>query len=309
MSINDKVKLNSGTEMPLFGFGTWKLAGDDTTVAVRTAIESGYRLIDCASIYANEDKVGVAIDEAIQSGKVKREDLFIVSKLWNTHHSKEHAKGALEQTLKDLKVDYLDLYLIHYPASFEFAGYDLKTSPGIPRDEKDNIRFGKATLQETWEAMEDLFASGKVKNIGFCNYSMVTVLDLLTYAKVAPAVLQLELHPYNNRSELVNFVKSKGIHIMSYSTLGSGKEGPMQDPKIGEIAKKYSKTPAQVLLRWAFQSGYTIIPKSSKPQRVKENADIFNFKLSDDEMTLINGMDRKLVVCDTREYWRFPIDV
>jgi len=296
--------------MPLHGLGTWKMS--QAREPVKAAIEQGYRLIDCAAVYKNEIEVGKGLADAFGSGLCKREDLFIVSKLWNTCHAPEHVAPALDSTLKNLGVEYLDLYLIHWPVSFEFTGsVDLAVAPFANRDENGLIKFGKAPLYQTWKAMEDLLATGKVRAIGISNYNMQTLLDLLTYANVIPHVLQLECHPYNTRHELIAYAKSKGMHIMSYSTLGSGKEGPLQDAKVLEIATKHKKSSAQVLLRWATQMGYTVMPKSSHAERVKENgpAELFSFTLDKDEVSAISALDRKHMVCDMREYWKFPIDV
>lgn len=308
-SVATSVVLNNGTKMPLHGFGTWKLNGQECATAVQTAMENGYPLLDCAPVYGNEDKVGEGLAAAISSGKVKREDVFVVSKLWNTHHNKEHVEGALDQTLKDLRVDYLDLYLIHWPCSMAFTGYDLKKDSAIPRPggEDSDIQFGTASLQETWEAMEALLATGKVRAIGVSNWSIIQLLDLFTYAKVKPAVNQIEVHPENTRWELVDFCQKRGIHVQAFSSLGSGKEGPLTNKHIVEIAKKHGKTPAQICLRWAIQRKVTVIPKSATLERVKENGDVWSFSLSEEDMKAISALNVGKVVCDMRDYWGFPI--
>jgi len=295
--------------MPIHGIGTWKLDRNDCKKAVLTAIELDYRLIDCAAVYKNEDKVGEALAEAFQTGSVERKDMFVTSKLWNTCHSKKHVKGALEQTLKDLQLEYLDLYLMHFPVAFQFTGYDLKNAVELPRDQNGNLLFEKASIQETWQAMEELLESGKVRAIGICNFNIVCLLDLLTYCKYVPSVLQMEVHPYYTREELIKFAKSKGIQIEAYASLGSGKEGLMKDKVVVELAKKYNKTVAQVLLRWAIEHEYIVIPKSSHEARIKENRNIFDFKLSREDVEKLDKLNRNLMTVDTREYWGFPTNV
>jgi len=294
----------------LHGLGTWRMEGPETKTAVGAAIDMGYRLIDCAAVYKNEDLVGEAITEAIAGGKVKREDLFVTSKLWNTHHKKEHVQGALDQTLKDLKLDYLDLYLMHFPVAFEFTGFDLKKAEWLPKDQNGNIRFARGvSLLETWQAMESLLDTGKVRAIGICNYTMIPLLDLLAYCKVPPAVLQMEIHPYNTRAELANFARSKGIHIEAYGSIGSGKTSLLKDPKVKELANKYHKTEAQVLLRWALEHKYTIIPKSMNVKRIKEDFELYDFKLDQQDVKALDSLNKNEFVVDTREYWGFPIFV
>jgi diketogulonate reductase-like aldo/keto reductase len=296
----------NGIKMPTLLFGTWKIPKELAAESVKQAVKVGYRGIDCAAIYGNEKEVGKGLKELFDSG-IKRTDLFITSKLWNTCHSKEHVKGALDQTLRDLQLDYLDLYMIHWPVSFQFTGYDLK--PEIPRDKNGEISFGNASLQETWKAMEDLLSTGKVRSIGVSNYPIICMLDLFTYAKIKPVINQIEIHPYNTRYELVEFLKSRNINPMAYSSLGSGKEGPLSDPFINELSKKYHKTPAQILIRWSMQRGHSVIAKSNHPDRIVENFQVLDFEISQEDIAKINKLDRKQVVCDTREYWSFPMDV
>jgi diketogulonate reductase-like aldo/keto reductase len=305
-----QITLNNGIKIPQIGLGTWKLSGKEAKPVIKKAVQTGYRMFDCAPVYGNEDTIGEAFQEILKEGTIKREEMFVTSKLWNTHHSKEHVKGALEQTLKDLRLAYLDLYLMHFPESMQYTGYNLREVETIPKDSSKNILFGKATVQETWQAMEGLLESGKVKAIGICNFNIISLLDLLTYCKIVPSVLQMEVHPCYNRKELIEFASSRGIHTEAYASLGSGKKGgPSEDPKVKEIAKKHSRTVAQVLLRWAVQQKYVVIPKTSSESRLKENFDILDFELDSKDMEVLSNMDRRMITMDTREYWGFPVDV
>ncbi|EME30405.1 aldo/keto reductase [Galdieria sulphuraria] len=299
--------LNTGAKVPLVGFGTWKAEPGRVGEAVRTALEAGYRHIDCAAVYGNEKEIGQVFKEIFSSGKVKRSDVFVTSKLWNTCHKKEHVIEACKQTLKDLQLDYLDLYLIHWPCAFEFAGLPITEENTIPKNKKGEIAFAKVPLQETWKAMEELQKQGLVKAIGVSNYRIVELLDLLSYCEIVPAVNQIEVHPYNQRKDLKEFCESRGIHVTAYSPLGSGKEGPLQDSVVRSISEKLGKTPAQVLLAWGLQRGTSVIPKSVTPTRIKENLNC-TFKLDSEVVKQIDQLERGQVVCDMREYWGFPID-
>jgi diketogulonate reductase-like aldo/keto reductase len=198
---------------------------------------------------------------------------------------------------------------MHYPVAFDFVGYDLKKADTIPRDQNGNLRFAKGvSVMETWQAMEALLETGKVRAIGICNFTMIPLLDILSYCKVTPAVLQNEMHPYYTRSELNQFAVSKGIHVEAYGSLGSGKADLLKDSKVKEIAKKYQKSESQVLLRWALEHKYTIIPKSSHANRLKENYEL-NFKLEKEEMKDLDNLNKNFIAVDTKEYWGFPIFV
>jgi len=239
----ETVKLNNGLEMPVLGLGTWK-AEDPKELhdAIIEAVENcGYRLLDCASIYGNESLVGDALKEVFERGKVKRSDMFILSKLWNTHHRPEHVRAACENTLKDLKLDYLDCYLIHWPVAFEFNGIPIPT--GVPKDDKGYPIFANVSLQETWKAMEGLVEAGLVKSIGVSNYRLVELLDLLTYAKIKPVVNQVECHPYFTRKELLDECRRLGVELMAYSSFGGSdaKKGPLTERAIQRCAKKTQK--------------------------------------------------------------------
>lgn len=298
------VTLNNGLKMPLLGLGTWRSKPDEVGQAVLSAIQCGYRHIDCAAIYKNEPEIGKALSQVL--GKtVDRRDLFITSKLWNTHH--DCVKDAVKKTLKDLQLDYLDLYLIHWPISMANTGLDLSGgAPAWKNTEDKNapikVQLAKVPLHVTWKKMEELVDEGLVKSIGVSNFNTQSILDLLTYARIKPAVNQVEVHPYFNQDHLIDDVYNLGgIITTAYSPFGSGQQGaPIEDKTIQEIAQKHNKKPSQVIIRWCIQRGVSVIPKSVHEDRIKENSQVFDFELSEEEMRTINALNknRRLIHLD-----------
>lgn len=285
--------LSSGDKMPSVGFGCWKIANDQCADAVYNAIKAGYRLIDEACDYGNEKEAGQGLARAIADKIVSREDVWVTSKLWNTYHRKEHVEAACRRTLADLGVEYLDLYLVHFPIALKFVDFEARYPPewihdpssASPRMEEDAV-----SIRETWEAMENLVKLGLVRNIGFCNIGATTLRDILSYASVKPSVLQVELHPYNTQERLLKFCRATGIAVTAFSSFGAGSyvelgmatenDSCLTETIVKDIAAKHNKTPAQVVLRWGVQRGTAIIPKSSNTGRVAENIALFDFNLS-----------------------------
>ncbi|MDM5282848.1 aldo/keto reductase [Peribacillus castrilensis] len=260
-NIGETITLHNGVKMPQLGFGVFKVKnGNETVESVKKAIEVGYRAIDTAAIYENEEGVGQAIREC----GVPREELFITSKVWNTEQGYETTLKAFEDSLNRLGLEYLDLYLIHWP--------------------------GKDKYLETWRALEKLYKDGKVKSIGVSNFHVHHLENLLANSEVKPVVNQIELHPLLTQVEIRDYCAKHEIKVESWSPLGRG--NLLEEPTINHIAKKHGKSSAQVLIRWHLQHDLVVIPKSITPSRIKENAQVFDFSLSLNEMNQIDALNK-----------------
>ena len=297
------ITLNTGAKMPLVGLGTWKSAPSEAGKAVQCALtECGYTHIDCAPIYGNEEEIGKSL-HTIFGGDVKREDVFITSKLWDTEHARSDVRSACEATLEALQLDYLDLYLIHWGIAEPKAGHTY--------DKDGHLVTLNVPIRETWEAMEELVQAGLVKAIGVANFTAPLLLDLFSYAAVKPAVNQIELHPYLQQSRLVDFCQRLDMVVTAYSPLARPGYEEMSERLVDEklvrkIADAYKKTPAQVLLRWGIQRNTVVIPKSTHPERIKENIDIFNFELSESDTREIASLERRLRLVDPYQWGKVP---
>lgn len=237
---------------------------------------------------------------------MKREDLFITSKLWNTHHSKEHVREACFQTLKELQLDYLDLYLIHWPVSFKFTDIELNEIAIL--DENGKAVLDLIPYRETYEALESLVEEGLVRSIGVSNVTVPLLLDILSYAKIPPAVNQVESHPYLTQPDLLDVMNKYNIILTAYSPLAQFNEAsPVNDELIKSIASKYNKTPSQIVIKWAIERGTTVIPKSVTPSRIEENFNIFDFSLTKEEIESISNLNKNLRVVNPKRY--FGVDL
>lgn len=273
------VKLNTGAIIPQLGLGTWRSSDEEAYNSVLSAIKLGYRHIDSAAIYGNEEPVG----KAIRDSGVPRNELFVTTKLWGTQQ--RNPEKALDASLKRLGLDYVDLYLIHWPIAFKTDNIkddDYLTVP-TGKDGKADVDVKDWNFVKTWELVQELPATGKAKAVGVSNFSVNNLKELLASPgnKLVPACNQVELHPLLPQDELIEFSKSKGIVIEAYSPLGSNGSPLLKEPVIIEVAKKYGVEPAQVLINWGIQRGYVILPKSVNPKRVESNFKVFDLSKED----------------------------
>lgn len=258
--------LNNGIQMPLLGLGVYNMHAAEAETAIETALQTGYRLIDTAASYGNETEVG----NAICNSSVPRSEIFITTKVANTDQGYDNTLRAFDASLKKLRIDYLDLYLVHWPI--------------------------KNTRKETWQALQKLYHEKRIRSIGVANYLLPFLEELKTYSTMIPVVNQVEFTPYLFLNDLLQYCKKHAIQLQAYSPIVRGKKN--NDPKLMAIADKYHKTPVQIILRWAIQHGVSTIPKSSNPERIKQNFDIFDFSISDDDMQLIDNFHENLRIVD-----------
>jgi alcohol dehydrogenase (NADP+) len=291
----------NGDCMPLLGLGTWKSAPGDVGAAVREAIRLGYRHIDCASVYANEPEVGEAIRDAIDAGEVRREELWITSKLWCNAHGRDNVEPALRRTLADLGLEWLDLYLIHWPVP-------IKPGVAFPRSSLDLLPLAQMPIQSTWEGMEGVLEAGLTRHIGVSNFSSRKLHDMLNHCRIRPEVNQVERHPLLQQPALVSDCAAEGIHVTAYSPLGS-RDRPaalksadepvlLENPVIGAIAAERGCSPAQVLIAWHLHSGISTIPKSVSPERLRENLAAAEITLTQADLERIAALDQNIRLVD-----------
>jgi len=289
------IELRNGQSMPAFGLGTWKSEPGEVGRAVIEAVRAGYRHVDCAWIYGNEAEIGDALSSLFDDGVVARDELWVTSKLWNDAHAPKDVEPALRETLSSLQLEHLDLYLIHWPVA-------LKRGVFLPRSADDLRSLDEVPLSETWAAMEELVDAGLCRSIGVSNFSVPKLRDVAEGARIAPAVNQIELHPYLQQNEMLAYCESANVALTAYSPLGSldrpdGLKAPdepvlIEDATIGEVAKKHGATPAQVLIAWALARGTAVIPKSVNPKRIRENLEATTLSLDEDDMARIAKLDR-----------------
>ncbi|KAI8986478.1 4-dihydromethyltrisporate dehydrogenase [Pilobolus umbonatus] len=299
----DYLVLNrTGDKMPLRGFGVWKIDKKDAEETVYNAIKVGYRLFDGACDYGNEVEVGRGVNKAINEGLVKREDLFIVTKLWNTFHSKKHVATACERQLKDWGLEYFDLYLIHFPVPLHYVDPSVKYPPEWYVADAKTLTYERSPHHECWAEMEKLVDRKLTRNIGIANFNVQTILDMLAYARIKPAVLQVELHPYLPQRRLVKWVQEQDIQITAYSSFGpssyvdlneSGKisQSLLEHKTVSSLAAKHNVTTGQILLRWALDRNVAVIPKTVNEDRMKGNFDLLSIKLDSEDNKALDSLE------------------
>ena len=265
-SIETKVRLNNGVEMPQLGLGVWQMSTKETLDSVGYALKVGYRHIDTATLYGNEAEVG----EAIRKSSIPREHIFVTTKLWNNDHGKDRAPRAFEESVKELNLGYVDLYLVHWPVA--------------------------GLRNETWDALLKVHKEGKCRALGVSNYTIRHLEELLGRSELVPTVNQVEFHPFLFQKELLGFCQKHGIQLEAYSPLTKGKR--LKDPELSEVAVRYKKSTAQILIRWALQHGVVVIPKSATPKRIEENSKVFDFRISDKDMGYLDTLNE-----DFRSTW------
>jgi len=260
------IKFNNGNKIPALGLGLWQIKNEDEfRKSVNTALDSGYRHFDTAQVYDNEQLLG----DVLKKSNIKRQDLFITTKIWLKNFGFNHVAKSFDKSLENLQTDYADLLLLHFPVT------------GLRR--------------KAWQALENIQAEGKAINIGVSNYTIRHLEDMKKYTKITPQINQVEMHVFLQQPELVKYCQDNGIVVEAYSPIAHGKE--MNDPVIEKIAKKHKKTYAQIMIRWCIEQGFVVIPKSATPSRIKQNIDIFDFKLDKEDLAAIKQLDRNLRTC------------
>jgi D-xylose reductase len=299
--------LRSFTDLgfPTLGLGTWKLPKPQAPAVIREAVRLGYRHFDCACDYGNEAEVGAGLASVVQQGLCRRDDLWVTSKLWNTYHEPKHVRAACERSLRDLRLEVLDLYLVHFPIALAYVPFDVRYPPEWffdPAAENPAMKPIAVPYADTWGAMEELQRAGLVKRIGVCNLNVSMLREVLNTASIRPAVHQFEVHPYLIQERQVRFCQSEGIAVTAFSPLGAPsylplgmarpEESVLVDPVVAGIAAALGRTPAQVVLRWGVQRGCAVIPKAQDFNHLRDNAQVFDFSLSAGQMQAIDALDR-----------------
>ncbi|KAH8369805.1 hypothetical protein KR093_000997 [Drosophila rubida] len=316
MKLAPTVKLNNGREMPILGLGTYTSQNKEGEVAIKHAIDIGYRHLDTAYFYQNEAEVGQSIRDKIAEGVVKRDDIFLTTKLWNIHHEPERVEGACRRQLANLGLDYIDLYLMHLPVGYKFINEETL----LPKAEDDGLLLSDVDYLDTYKAMEKLVKIGLVRSLGVSNFNSEQLKRVLDNCEIKPVTNQVECSPAINQKKLIEFCKKYDVTVTAYSPLARPKpeeQKPdfMFSPKVKEIADKYNKTPTQVSLRYLIENGAIPIPKSTNPKRINENFDLFDFTLTDEEKSVLDSFNTgerivpfNLIKARNHKYYPFAIE-
>lgn len=293
-------QFDNGDQMPLLGLGTWKSSPGKVYSAVKEAVRAGYRHIDCAAIYKNEKEVGQAVADLVADGIVRREDLWITSKLWNDSHRKEDVLPALKKSLTDLQLEYLDLYLMHWPVA-------LRKGIDFPRKPEDYLSLEEVPLLETWEALAAVKQAGMIRHLGVSNFNIPKLKFFLENSPVKPEMNQVEMHPYLIQKDLVDFAHSEGIRLTAYSPLGSGDRPTAQRDQlpvllenevVREVAGRRNASPAQILIAFQLHRNIAVIPKSVHPGRIRENLEAGRVSLTEEDVQMLEELDEGLRYLD-----------
>lgn len=308
------LKLNNDKEIPIIGYGTFKSTEGEAYRIVKEAIDVGYRHFDCAYFYHNEHEIGAALTDKIKDGTVKRDDLFITTKLWNNFHAKDLVVPMLRSQLKSLQLEYVDLYLIHWPFGF-------KKDAEMDLSALDSSAYSDVDYLETWEAMEECVRLGLARSIGISNFNTDQITRLLNAAQIKPAVNQIEVNPNINQKKLIQFCGDRGIVITGYCPLGrmyayeDSSDVPkptLLDERVLAMREKYNKTAAQIVLRYLLDLGITIVPKSTRKERMIENLDVFDFELEKVDVEYLDSLDRSARICgftDFKDHKYYPFNI
>ena len=276
--------------------GTWKIDCDKAADVVSEAIRIGYRHLDCACDYGNESEVGHGLTRALAEGVCRRDEIWVTSKLWNTYHDPRHVRPACERSLRDLQLDVLDLYLVHFPIALEYVPFERRYPPGWffdPDASSPKMHPVAIPLADTWRAMEELYQEGRVKAIGVSNFYPDRLMDLIIHNKIVPAVNQVECHPFCQQIEAQSFMQDNKVQIESWGPFAEGRNNIFENETLQSIGEKYAKSVAQVILRWLIQRDVVVIPKTVHKERMVENLSVFDFELEPEDMDAILALDTK----------------